>query len=86
MPRAPRVDPFLPWQSDNIVTDDTPTPVNEITAAAQDAKRCAAAAAGTHEPGKRRFWPLATIGLGIGSAALAAATLYSTRERSRKKR
>jgi hypothetical protein len=65
------------------VTKDANAPVNEITAAAQEAKRCADGAAGTVEPGNRRFWPLATIGLGIGSAALAAATLYADRTRKR---
>lgn len=65
------------------MTDDTDQPVNEITAAAQDARRCADGAAGTAEPGKRRYWPLATIGFGIGSAALAAAMLYANRDRRR---
>ena len=64
---------------------DSADPTNEIAAAARDAKRCAegAAATGKHEPGHQRFWPLATIGLGIGSAALAAATLYADRSRRR---
>ncbi|MGN6376540.1 MAG: hypothetical protein ACTHMG_13450 [Sphingomonas sp.] len=66
------------------MTQDADAPVNEITAAARDAKRCADGAAGTHEPGKRRFWPLATIGLGIGSAALAAATMYADRSRAKR--
>ena len=58
--------------------------LNEITAAAQDAKRVREAAARTDEQkkienGKSGSWPLATIGIGIGigSAALAAALLYA---------
>jgi hypothetical protein len=65
------------------VTEDSEKPTNEITAAAADAKRCAVAAAGTAEPGKHRFWPLATIGLGVGSAAVAGALLYANRDRRR---
>ena len=64
---------------------DADAPVNEITAAAQDHKRCAQAAAGTIEPGARRFWPLAAMSLGIGSAALAAAMLYADRSRNRRR-
>lgn len=63
------------------MTQDDDAPVNEITAAAHDARRCREGAAGTIEPGKNRKWPLATIGIGIGSAALAAALLYANRDR-----
>ncbi|TPG21035.1 hypothetical protein EAH79_07215 [Sphingomonas koreensis] len=63
------------------MTKDDETPVNEITAAAHDARRCREGAAGTGEPGKHRQWPLTTIGIGIGSAALAAALLYANRDR-----
>jgi hypothetical protein len=52
------------------------TPTNEIVAAAQDAK---ARKAGED---KRNRWPLKAIGLGvgIGSAAVAAALLYANRD------
>lgn len=67
------------------MSEDANAPVNEITAAARDARRCAEGAAGTTEPGARRFWPLAAMGLGIGSAALAAAMLYADRSRNRRR-
>lgn len=69
-----------------MLSDEDNAPLNEITAAAHDAKRCREGAAGTAEPGKAKGkrWPLATIGLGIGSAALAAAMLYANRERRRR--
>lgn len=69
-----------------MLSDDNDAPLNEITAAAHDAKRCREGAAGTAEPGKAtgKRWPLATIGFGIGSAALAAAMLYANRERRRR--
>lgn len=69
------------------MSDTTETPLNEITAAACEAKRCREGAADTAEPGKAQQsrWPLATIGLGIGSAALGAALLYANRERRRRR-
>lgn len=55
--------------------------MNEIEAAARDAKRVREAAAKTQA--KDKSWPLVPIGigLGIGSAALAAALLYANRSR-----
>ncbi len=52
---------------------------NEIVAAAQDAKARAERAA----KGKKGQWPLKAIGLGvgIGSAAVAAAMLYANRDK-----
>jgi hypothetical protein len=62
-----------------LADDDTP---NEIVAAARDAK----ARRGTaHEGGKDKGnWSLKAIGLGvgIGSAAVAAALLYANRDRN----
>ena len=50
------------------------TEENEIVAAARDAKKAAKPAE------KQNSWPLAVgVGLGIGSAALAAALLYARR-------
>ncbi|MGN6268653.1 MAG: hypothetical protein ACTHM0_02030 [Sphingomonas sp.] len=68
------------------MSDATDTPLNEITAAAHDARRCREGAADTAEPGKAKSnrWPLATIGFGIGSAALGAAMLYATRGKRRR--
>lgn len=65
--------------------EDTP---NEILAAAKEAKDHAVAAAeATAESikDKTRNWPLGRIGLGvgIGSAAIAAAVLYGTRNKSK---
>jgi hypothetical protein len=59
------------------MTEKDSVPANEITAAAHDARRCRQAAERTGDPGKRRNWPLTSIGIGIGSAALAAALLYA---------
>lgn len=62
--------------------DDTP---NEILAAAKDAKDAALAAA--EEVAKRaKSWPIARIslGVGIGSAAVAAAVMFATRDRDAK--
>ncbi|HET9509846.1 MAG TPA: hypothetical protein VFO80_01740 [Sphingomonas sp.] len=56
-------------------------PTNEIVAAAQDAKaRLEKAARRGKDKGQ---WPLKAIGLGvgIGSAAVAAAMLYSNRDK-----
>jgi hypothetical protein len=63
-------------------TDDTP---NEILAAAKEAKEHAEAAARVAVD-KAKSWPLGAIGLGvgIGSAAIAAAALYANRPRSKK--
>jgi len=56
--------------------------MNEIEAAAHDAKRvreAAAAAEADKKDAQRGSWPLLSIGIGIGvgSAALAAALLYA---------
>ncbi|PKP93115.1 MAG: hypothetical protein CVT77_06725 [Alphaproteobacteria bacterium HGW-Alphaproteobacteria-16] len=56
---------------------------NEITAAARTAREVAERAEGTPEPGEGRKWPLGKIGLGIGSAALAAAVIYAARSRKK---
>ena len=63
--------------------DDCP---NEITAAARDARAHDAAAAPAKDAHRKRSrWPMASIGFGIGSAALGAAMLYADRNRSKKK-
>jgi hypothetical protein len=64
------------------VTDQTESAdeiANEITAAARAARETAERAKGTPQPNEGRKWPLARIGIGIGSAALAAAVLYAAR-------
>jgi hypothetical protein len=63
-------------------SDDTP---NEILAAVKEVKDKAEAAAVTAQE-RARHWPLAKIGLGvgIGSAAVAAAVLYGSRKRDDK--
>jgi hypothetical protein len=58
------------------------TPDNEILAAAKTAKQAARrSATGANPPAETRRWPLATMagvaGIGIGSAALAAALIYN---------
>ena len=56
---------------------------NEITEAARVARETAARAKGTPKPNEGKKWPLARIGLGIGSAALAAAVIYAARSRKK---
>lgn len=56
---------------------------NEITAAARIARESAARAEGTPQPGDSKKWPLTKIGIGIGSAALAAAVLYAARRNAK---
>lgn len=62
--------------------DDAP---NEILAAARDAKETAVAAAEAVAK-QAKNWPIARIslGVGIGSAAIAAAVMFATRERDGK--
>ena len=50
---------------------------NEILAAVADAKARKDAAAGTHDPATKSRWPMRIIGVGIGSAAVAAAVLFA---------
>lgn len=56
---------------------------NEITAAARAARETAERAEGTPKPGDDKKWPIGKIGLGIGSAALAAAVIYAARNRKK---
>ncbi|WP_447726499.1 hypothetical protein [Sphingomonas koreensis] len=56
---------------------------NEITAAARAARETAERAKGTRKPGEGKKWPLTKIGIGIGSAALAAAVIYAARSRKK---
>jgi len=68
------------------MTDRAPETMNEIEAAAHEAKRVRKAAEDTAgETGKG--WPVSAIaiGVGVGSAALAAALLYANSGRSKKK-
>ncbi len=64
------------------MTDTADDQPNEILAAAAEAKQQAEAAAGALAR-KASHWPLAKIGLGvgIGSAAVAAAVLFAGRTR-----
>jgi len=62
---------------------DTTEETNEILEAALAAKRQGEAAAAA-TAAKARDWPLASIGLGIGSAALAGALIYASRNRGKK--
>ncbi|RSX61499.1 hypothetical protein [Sphingomonas koreensis] len=61
--------------------DDQDEIANEITAAARAARETAERAEGTRKPGEGKKWPLGKIGIGIGSAALAAAVIYAARNR-----
>ncbi|MEH3158777.1 MAG: hypothetical protein PGN08_07450 [Sphingomonas taxi] len=49
---------------------------NEILEAAAAAKAHQDAAK-THDPAKKSHWPMRIIGVGIGSAAVAAAVLFA---------
>ena len=50
---------------------------NEILAAVAAAKARKDAAATTADPATRSRWPMRIIGVGIGSAAVAAAVLFA---------
>lgn len=63
--------------------DDQDEIANEITAAARAARETAERAHGTPKPGDGKKWPLTKIGIGIGSAALAAAVIYAARARKK---
>ena len=54
---------------------------NEIVAAARGAKAAEAGRLKGEEAARARRWRLGSIGVGIGSAAVAAAVLYARRER-----
>lgn len=64
---------------------DTSPEMNEIAEAAHAAKRVRAAAEDMPETNKS--WPVSAIaiGVGVGSAALAAALLYANSGRTKKK-
>ena len=71
-----------PRESD-LATDDQDD-TNEILAATRAAKEQREAAAATGDAEKAKRWPLTTIGLGIGSAAVVAALLYANRSRQKR--
>ena len=50
---------------------------NEIMAAVANAKAREAGAAATGDPARKSRWPMRIIGVGIGSAAVAAAVLFA---------
>ena len=56
---------------------------NEILAAVADAKARKAAAAKTGDPAWSSRWPMRIIGVGIGSAAVAAAVLFANSGKKR---
>ncbi|MCW4461430.1 hypothetical protein OK349_06900 [Sphingomonas sp. BT-65] len=64
--------------------EDTDQIANEITEAARVARETAERAEGTPQPGEGKKWPLTKIGIGIGSAALAAAVIYAARSRNKR--
>lgn len=64
-------------------TDEQDEIANEITAAARATREAAERAQGTRKPGDDKKWPLGKIGIGIGSAALAAAVIYAARTRKK---
>ena len=59
-----------------MATDDTEQP-NEILAAVADAKARRDGAEAKGEPSKQKRWPMRILGVGIGSAAIAAAVLFA---------
>ncbi|UZK69253.1 hypothetical protein OKW76_14725 [Sphingomonas sp. S1-29] len=62
------------------MSDQDELPSNEIVVAAKDAQaRRTAAQAKPPAEDRSRHWPMTAIGVGIGSAALAAALLYANR-------
>ena len=63
-------------------TDDQES-TNEIIAETLAVMQQRAAAAASTALAKAKRWPLATIGLGVGSAAVVAALLYANRHRKK---
>ena len=65
------------------MSDDSNDEPNEILAAARDAKAREEAATKARRARHDRRWQLGTLGLGvgIGSAAVAAAVLFANRDR-----
>ena len=58
--------------------------MNEIEAAAHDAKRVRDAAEANPKSAQQEGrWPIVPIAIGVGSAALAAALLYANRARKK---
>jgi hypothetical protein len=72
-------------EGENGVTDEKAE--NEIISTAQAAKAHKSAVGANPEPAAAadpaKRWPIAAMGFGIGSAALAAALLYANRSRKR---
>ena len=64
-------------------TTDDHEDANEIIAETRAIEQLRAAAAAMTESARAKRWPLATIGLGIGSAAVVAALLYANRNRKK---
>jgi homoserine kinase len=64
-------------------TNDDQDDTNEIIAATRAAKEQREAAATSTDTAKEKRWPIATIGLGVGSAAVVAALLYANRFRKK---
>ena len=64
----------------------TDAPINEIEATAQQAKAAAEAAADRDMAAPRKGWNTLSlaIGLGVGSAAIAAALLYANAGRRKR--
>lgn len=67
----------------SLPTTDDQENTNEIIAETLAAKQQRAAAAASMALAKAKRWPLATIGLGVGSAAVVAALLYANRHRKK---
>ena len=64
-------------------TTDDQESTNEIIAETLAVTQQRAAAAASTALAKAKRWPLTTIGLGIGSAAVVAALLYANRHRKK---
>lgn len=64
-------------------TTDDQESTNEIIAETLAVTQQRAAAAASAALAKAKRWPLTTIGLGIGSAAVVAALLYANRHRKK---
>ncbi|MBI0475427.1 hypothetical protein D9601_08700 [Sphingomonas sp. MA1305] len=67
------------------MADQSADQPNEILAAAAAAKASGSAAqAHTADPAKKGHWPMRIIGVGIGSAAVAAAVLFANSGKGQK--
>ena len=78
-----RSDGNIPAPRESDLSTDDQDETNEIIAASRAVKQQRDAAALSDDEAKAKHWPIASIGLGIGSAAVVAALMYANRNRKK---